>query len=343
MDVELRAARSDSDYRRFQQGIFDDASESGDEEGAVGDATHQTGAEESAPSIPPLAMREGGAEYDTPGDYCCAELGRQLQARCPASCRWPRGWLYVILACAVAVAVAFFVGVGRGAGRPDSEGATVSELINATGCSTLPMAGLSAQLVDAMGALHPGLMSDLSSTVPQVHLDDAAAAVPYLQSAAAAALHAAVTDAARDGGARRITINSALRTLPQQLALYEWWRRGDCGISLAAAPGASNHNGGIAIDVENATAWVDTLEAHEWEWLGQQDRMHFNYVGVGSVDVRDLSVLAFQMLWNCNHGEYRWLVADGLLRPEVTQAMLESPVDGMAAMCVTAADDVSSH
>jgi len=57
--------------------------------------------------------------------------------------------------------------------------------------------------------------------------------VPFLQTAAADGLSAALT-AKPD---LKMTINSALRTLPQQLMLYKWYQLGKCGIPLAGKPG----------------------------------------------------------------------------------------------------------
>lgn len=100
-------------------------------------------------------------------------------------------------------------------------------------------------------------------------------------------------------------MNSGLRSLPQQYLLSEWSRAGRCGIGLAAAPGTSNHEGGLAIDIEDDVGWRSALAAEGFRWLGPSDAVHFDYVGGGTTDVRSLSVLAFQRLWNRNHPEDR--------------------------------------
>ena len=48
-----------------------------------------------------------------------------------------------------------------------------------------------------------------------------------------------------------MSINSAFRTVAQQYLLYAWYKQGRCGIGLAATPGNSNHEQGLAVDIED--------------------------------------------------------------------------------------------
>jgi N-acetylmuramoyl-L-alanine amidase len=88
---------------------------------------------------------------------------------------------------------------------------------------------------------------------------------------------------------------------------------GACGISLAAKPGNSNHEGGLAIDVNDAANWNTYLAPYNFRYLGASDPVHFDYLG-GGVDIKGTSVLAFQQLWNCNNPTDQ-IAADGVYGP----------------------------
>ncbi len=101
-------------------------------------------------------------------------------------------------------------------------------------------------------------------------------------------------------------INSGLRTLAQQLMLYTWYQQHRCGITAAAAPGnsiiflslslsvsflsnvcvlnltltgKSNHNSGLAVDIQDAPAWKTAMASNGWVKLGDWDPMHYDYKG----------------------------------------------------------------
>jgi N-acetylmuramoyl-L-alanine amidase len=211
------------------------------------------------------------------------------------------------------------------AGQHAARAQTVEQAINAAGCSTAVIAGLSKQLVRQLNCLHGGLFKDLNS-LSRVRLSEAAQAVPFLQTAAANALQKAVNQRGQT-----MTINSALRTLPQQLMLYKWWQQGRCGITAAAPPGQSNHNGGLAVDIGDPYAWVSAMSAHGWHKLGDFDPPHYDYIGPGGLNIKSLSVLSFQKLWNLNNAHK--LSEDGVYGPATEAAMLKSPVHGFARTC----------
>jgi hypothetical protein len=93
------------------------------------------------------------------------------------------------------------------------------------------------------------------------------------------------------------TVNSAWRSSAQQYLLYKWYLGGGCGIQIAAKPGTSNHEAGLAIDTSYYEYWRPALESHGWQWHGSSDLVHFDYVAGGSDD-RSAGLLAFQRLWN---------------------------------------------
>jgi len=203
-----------------------------------------------------------------------------------------------------------------------SEALTVAEAVSG-GCSTTAVAGLSVQIIDQMNCLIPG--GALVEVPARANFSKSGATLAFMQPSAAAALVAALDEAK----STTLTANSMLRTLAQQYLLYAWYRAGTCNISLAATPGTSNHETGLAIDVSQYTTWRPILEAHGFSWLGSNDAVHFDYAGAGRIDLSGKGTLAFQKLWNLNNPS-DLVVEDGDYGPQ-TQARLErSPTDGFA-------------
>ena len=187
-------------------------------------------------------------------------------------------------------------------------------------CSTTSVKGLSQQLVDEINCLSPGTLSSIASIKG---LSLGSAVFPYLQTPAATALSKAVS-----ARGTTMTMNSALRTLPQQYLLYEWYLQGRCGIGLAASPGNSNHESGLAVDIEDNTGWNSYMSARGWKWFGSADPVHFDYVS-GGVDLRGPSVLAFQKLWNENNPNDT-IAEDGDYGPDTEKRIVKSPIGGFA-------------
>lgn len=203
---------------------------------------------------------------------------------------------------------------------------TIDEAVAGGGCSTAVVRPLSEQLIGEIQCLAPGSMARIDD-IGGLTLNSTA--LPWLQTPARDALASAV---ARGGGG--LSVNSTLRTLPQQLMLYRWYQAGLCGITLAASPGTSPHESGMAIDTSEYTAWRSDLEASGWRWHGAGDLPHFDYVGGGAMDLEGLSVLAFQRLWNRNHPEDP-IAEDGSYGPQTEGRLRRSPAEGFAtgAMC----------
>ena len=177
------------------------------------------------------------------------------------------------------------------------------------------------QLVQEIQCLKPGSMKRIDGISG---LSLGSAVFPYLQTPAANALIAAQK-------ARGVTlsINSGLRALPQQYLLYRWYQTGRCGIGLAARPGTSNHETGIAVDIANNAAWRSAMNSKGFSWLGASDPVHFDYRSGGTVSMKGLSVRAFQRLWNRNNPNDT-IAEDGLYGPATEARLAKSPVGGFA-------------
>lgn len=199
----------------------------------------------------------------------------------------------------------------------------------AQSCSTTAVKGLATQLVDEIQCLRPNTFARIDKT-PGLSLG--AAVFPFLQTNAAKNLVAAQK-------ARGVTlsINSGLRTLPQQFLLYRWYQTGRCGIGLAARPGTSNHESAVAIDIDDNAAWRTALQGKGFRWLGANDPVHYDFVGGGTVDLRGLSVLAFQRLWNRNHPEDE-ISEDGDYGPQTRARIQKSPAMGFEVGAICSVD-----
>ena len=146
-----------------------------------------------------------------------------------------------------------------------------------------------------------------------------------------------------------LVITSGWRSVAQQHVLKSW--QGRCGISLAAQPGRSFHQSGLAIDTGDfrSRRTREVLKNHGFRWYcddhangrlsGCADPVHFEYGG--GEDLRDISILAFQRLWNRNN-PHDTIVEDGFWGPATANRLNQSPVDGFPsiASCETIVEDV---
>ena len=187
-------------------------------------------------------------------------------------------------------------------------------------CTTTSVKGLATQLVDEIQCLKPGSMASIAN-VPNTSLGSAV--FPFLQAPAASALEQVAASRGTP-----LVINSGLRTLPQQYLLYRWYKTGRCGIGLAASPGTSNHESGLAVDVDDNAGWKPYFQSKGWSWLGASDPVHFDYVA-GGIDLKGLSVLAFQRLWNRNNPTDE-IAEDGGYGADTEARLAKSPVGGFA-------------
>lgn len=202
---------------------------------------------------------------------------------------------------------------------PAAGGPTVADVLD-DGCSTTIVMGLSEQIVAEANCMVPGAYARVP-TLSNVTLSKAV--FPYMQEPARDALVTALSKAKE----RPMKINSMLRTVAQQYLLYDWYKRKRCGIKLAAEPGSSNHQSGLAIDISEPGNWRKTLDRSGFRWMGKRDPWHFDYRGDGSEDNEGLDVKAFQRLWNRNHPDEP-IGDDGSFGPDTEEALRRAPADG---------------
>jgi hypothetical protein len=200
-----------------------------------------------------------------------------------------------------------------GAGRTVAQAASAS-------CSTSIVSGLSRQIIAEARCLNP----DAFVKVPaRKNLVAGSNVVLYLEAPARDHLLRAL-DAHPE---LTMTVNSALRTIAQQVLLSQWGAKKRCGVKLAATPGESNHESGLALDVSESSAWRKALEKEGFRWYGSKDPVHFDYAGPGAVDHRGLDVRAFQRLWTRNHPDDP-LAETGRLDARTSVRLSRSPASG---------------
>ena len=202
---------------------------------------------------------------------------------------------------------------------------TVSGATSAGGCSTATVIGLSRQIADEVACEHPGGLQSFDGT-PGVTLTSSAV-LPYLEADAAGDLASVAANSS-------LQINSAYRTIAQQYLLYQWYRRGSCGITAAATVGNSNHESGRAVDVQNYSSRISAMAAYGWRHDVPGDVVHFDHTA--SDDIRGQDTMAFQTLWNRNHPEDQ-IATDGSYGPQTEARLKMAPATGFAqgASCTT--------
>ncbi|MRG90849.1 M15 family metallopeptidase [Polyangium spumosum] len=208
-------------------------------------------------------------------------------------------------------------------------GSTVAQAA-ASSCSTTSVKKLSLQIIAEARCLNPDAYVPITKTS---NVTFGSATFAYIQKPARDRLVSAL----KANPSKSLTLNSALRTVAQQYMLYNWYQNGRCGISLAAKPGNSNHQTGLALDVSQYSSWKTILQNKGFKWLGSNDPVHFDYAGSGAVNYKGLDVKAFQRLWNRNNpGDT--ISVDGVWGPQTEARMKKSPAGGFAkgATCGTA-------
>lgn len=201
-----------------------------------------------------------------------------------------------------------------------------------SGCSTVVVKALSEQIIAEGNCIQPGAYGRVPK-LANVTLGEAV--FPYMRKPARDAL----VKAAKSGKRYKMKINSMLRTVAQQYLLYDWYKRGRCGIKLAAEPGTSNHQGGLAIDISSPGTWRKILQRHGFRWLGKRDRWHFDYTARKLEKFPGLDVKAFQRLHNRNHPDDA-ISDDGEWGESTEKALRRAPVEGyeLGPQCAPEAD-----
>lgn len=206
--------------------------------------------------------------------------------------------------------------------------ATTVGTVARTACSTAATRGISLQMLGEVECLRPGTLKRIDN-IANVSLG--AGALPRLNAAAADRLRTVAASGA-------ISLSSATRSTAQQFVLYYWYTHQRCTnvVSLAAKPGSSNHESGVAVDVPSYSALKSRLTANGFRWLGSSDPVHFDYTGSGAVDIRSLMVKSFQRLWNRNNPSDK-ISEDGAWGPQTSARMDRSPADGFVKGATCAA------
>lgn len=182
--------------------------------------------------------------------------------------------------------------------------------------STSIVNGLSQQLIHQLQLILPNVFVSFDD----LNVDLSDAAFPYVQASAKQALQSAIQDRGM-----KLLVNSCYRTIAQQMLLYN--DRSNNG-NPVAPPGTSNHQTGLAIDIEDPRGWEPYLMKYGWNPLPGDDP-HFDYEGGGTIDIRDQSILAFQQLWNKNNPNNQ-IGEDGGFGSQTEGALNQSPAQGFA-------------
>jgi hypothetical protein len=179
---------------------------------------------------------------------------------------------------------------------------------------------LSLQVIDEMNLLIPNVLvsfDDLDVSGNQATVNF------FLQPKAKEALRRAI----RNKG-KTLRLTSAYRTAVQQHILFSW--QGSECVFIAAKPGRSNHEDGLAIDTPDWEEWIPALAAEGWEWLGDNDPVHFTYMGGGvRDDIGDIGVKAFQIFWN-KYNPDDLIDDDGDYGPQTAARLDQTPANGFA-------------
>lgn len=195
----------------------------------------------------------------------------------------------------------------------------VGKLSDYRDCSTAGIRKLDLQLINQIQRIAPGSLTSFDHL--RVHTGGGCHA--YLQAPAVIALEKAIKMRGIE-----MTCNSAYRTIAQQCILFNHLQSRRCGIRAAATPGKSNHNTGLAIDIEDAHGWRPYLEKFGWDWIGSFDPMHFDYRGAGTKDISWISIKAFQQLHNLNNKKK--IDEDGKWGIQTQLALLACSQEGFA-------------
>jgi murein L,D-transpeptidase YcbB/YkuD len=203
----------------------------------------------------------------------------------------------------------------------------IEAMIRSRNVDTGNVSGLSRQIIAQMNTLETGILVNFES-LPGISSSGESHLNLYLQSGAKESLRAALREGMAQQPNLKMTINSAYRTVAQQYVLYQVYRHAPKLIPLAALPGNSNHEDGMAIDVNNYNAWKPYLLNHGWHWQGSKDPVHF-FADSGRDEVGALGVKAFQTLWNKYHPEEKMTV-DGKFGEQTAVKMDRCPIGGFS-------------
>ena len=202
--------------------------------------------------------------------------------------------------------------------RFDTSRTTSVMIKNYTPCGTEGLKGLDRQIIAEMKEIDSNSLVNFED----LNVECGPAVWPYLQLSAKKALAKAIAERGRP-----MVVNSAYRTIAQQQVLFNHSKARKCSIAIAAIPPTSNHQSGLAIDIDDPFGWKPFLERHGWRHLGPSDPPHFDFKGSGTRDIRNLAVLAFQRVWN-EHNLNDRIADDGDFGIETQKRLNNSFVEG---------------
>jgi N-acetylmuramoyl-L-alanine amidase len=135
----------------------------------------------------------------------------------------------------------------------------IKQMITAGRVDTSVVAGLSRQVIAQTNAMFSNLLINFKSLASNTGLvvPNGGQMNPVLQPGARGSLRQVLDD----NPSRSMNVNSAYRTVAQQHILYQLYIRG--GV-LAARPGFSNHEDGLALDIQQWQDWRSDLENNGW-------------------------------------------------------------------------------
>jgi hypothetical protein len=187
-------------------------------------------------------------------------------------------------------------------------------------CDTPPelVDGLSRQLVDAINCLRPDTLAEIPLGGDIRMLREGR---PNFIDARG--LDALLNAAAEAGGG--MVVRWAYRDVALQHLF--WLQDVYQGCAVAAPAGLSNHQNGLAVDLNDYQEWEPVMRRWGWENNLPNDRVHFDYQLVGDIGLGSLSIYAFQALWNANFPN-RALPLTGELDGATDAALADAPIEG---------------
>jgi len=188
-------------------------------------------------------------------------------------------------------------------------------------CSTDAVEGLTRQIIERLACIAPTGLAELDQEQLVFERTAYRWAQPALRDALTTVLEALPEET--------MTLNSTLRSIAQQYLLRRQADAGRCGLTLVNQPGTSKHEVGLALDIRNWSKWKPELEKSDFKWAGQNDAVHFTYVGEGSVDLGADSIRAFQSLWNAANPTDP-IDVDGSFGAATEERLKQSPAAGFA-------------
>ena len=195
-------------------------------------------------------------------------------------------------------------------------------------CSTVVLRDLDNQILEEMNRI---ITADALVTYQELNnVDNGPAVYPLLQPEAKESLKRVINR--RNGTTLRV--NSAYRSIAAQYMLEKLIGMGLCYSDVPVAPvGASNHQRGLALDVDDPYSWADFFQAENWIWgeyFEYSDPPHFAYrIGRDTPDTGNLAIRAFQQLWN-KHNISDPIAQDSIWGPTTESRLDRSPIGGFS-------------